>query len=433
MTDKKKSGMIRIHKNDISYLAIVLIWGLFGLSSSLMGYILPSQYLQGALIMGSLLLLLMIMALNRQILRREAFLALLIAGMSVFPFVSLRTSDWGTATTFYFVSLLTGCLVLRYSLRITDLLFPVMYAAYAFYGVCTVWFYLDRNFYMTRVVWLFPENRLRLIRMYNSGCMAGLTYHYSVNGMFLAVGMLIAFSVLVWKGKRSNWLPLIFFTVCLLLTGKRAHLIFTVSACFSVYYLETVVRKDGNRARLNFIGTLLIVALLGIILISTVPAFSTFLLRFQDTMESGDITNGRLGLWRLALTTFFRHPILGIGWKNFAPLISTTYSTIRKYDVHNVFLQLLCEVGLAGSLIYYTWIFANLYLSVVNCRLYLRNCQRGRKERLYAAFSMGFQVFFFLYCITGNPLYERIMLLPYFLSCGINLYFQKHNYLKEQK
>lgn len=425
MTDNRRLK-IAVRHRDILFLALALIVALFGLSSSLITYIIPGKTLQGSVVSVGWMLGLLIVITNRKMFLRHGIMILLMGIMILFPWTSLRTSDWGIITVLYFCVLMTNCLITMYNMEIVRLSMPLMLAAYIMYAVCTIWFYLDRRFYMSNIISLFPDYRARLINMYNSGCMAGLTYHYSVNGMFLATGLIMAYAGLLVRKSLKNWALFLLFVVGLLLTGKRGHLLFAVCACFYIYYCDTVSNRGRAGKRLmNTIGVILILSAAGAIVVSYVPAFSVTFYRFQRAMESGDISNGRYGLWRLAWATFKAHPLTGIGWKNFATQISPTYSSLRKYDVHNVYLQLLCEVGIFGTVVY----IGSMLYCFVTCGKLLRLMKRiegmAARDRYYILFSLGFQSFFLLYCITGNPLYERIMLLPYLASCGITLYYRR--------
>jgi hypothetical protein len=109
-----------------------------------------------------------------------------------------------------------------------------------FYAVCTIWFYFSPDLYLNHVINLFPSKYFYILKYwYNNGFMSGLTTHYSTNGMYLAIACGISFCNIFNENKKGVIKIIFFFVtlVALLLTGKRAHLIFTVMAMFAVYYL----------------------------------------------------------------------------------------------------------------------------------------------------------------------------------------------------
>ena len=81
---------------------------------------------------------------------------------------------------------------------------------------------------------------------------------------------------------------------------------------------------------------------------------------------------------------------------------------------------LLCETGILGFGIYLTW-FISFLLRTWSLLL------KCRKQQIYLnsnfqtllVVSLAIQLFFLLYGITGNPLYDKEMFVPYFLACAI--------------
>lgn len=75
-----------------------------------------------------------------------------------------------------------------------------------------------------------------------------------------------------------------------------------------------------------------------------------FLLKTARLIELGDLTNGRIGIWRMAMECFFEKPWLGWGIGGFS-----RWTNGRIAYPHNVFLQFLTDggiiIGLGFSLI----------------------------------------------------------------------------------
>ena len=71
----------------------------------------------------------------------------------------------------------------------------------------------------------------------------------------------------------------------------------------------------------------------------------------------------RLVLWGIAWNFFVHSPIFGVGWGNFAELYGSSVTGISwlqegRYEVHNIYLQLLSETGLVGFGAFFLLIFA---------------------------------------------------------------------------
>lgn len=64
-----------------------------------------------------------------------------------------------------------------------------------------------------------------------NNCVPGLTNHYSTNGIYLAIGLMMFSSSFLFeegKNRRKSKIWLVLIVLALLLTGKRAHLLFSV-------------------------------------------------------------------------------------------------------------------------------------------------------------------------------------------------------------
>lgn len=361
---------------------------------------------------------------------------ILILLMMIFIVVN---SGWGGGKTLLFFSCLLLCLVSSHSCGWHQTAFRVMVIGYMFYALATVFLYFNRSVYLDHVVSLFPQTKARLINWYNSGYMAGLTEHYSTNAMLLVVGLMLSGTFLLTKiqnreitrkGRKQRWfyaILTILFTVSLLLTAKRAHILFAIAAFFVVYFYSVSDKKISNRfiKTISFVLTFLVIVT---IVISVVPAFSGFIARFQQTMDNGDVSMGRFRMWGYALDTFRRNWLLGIGWHQFASKVSLAYDGTGMYDVHNIYLQLLCETGVLGFSVYIIWMISCLKNAIKNYKKAVIVVNSTVYDKCLLAFSLGFQVFFLLYGFTGNPLYDEEMFIPYFMCCAITIYYLHKRY-----
>ena len=84
--------------------------------------------------------------------------------------------------------------------------------------------------------------------------------------------------------------------------------------------------------------------------------FNEIYSRFTDVLTDEIQTNAgsvewRVTIWSAAVKMFMTSPFLGIGIGNFQ-VLSTSYGLSQPEDcVHNIFLQLLTELGIVGFLI----------------------------------------------------------------------------------
>ncbi len=290
---------------------------------------------------------------------------------------------------------------------------------YAVYAIATYICAASPSLYFNHIVPLYPDNASRLTKWYLEGCNAGITSHYSTNGMFLAIGTMIGVSGLIanWDTpKRKRFL--LYSILCgsaLLLTGKRGPLLFSVAAIYIMYYFY-LSNKPKNRF-LNFFGITILLFLMVFVLVNVFDQLQVGLLRLLEDSESGDVTNGRLVFWGVALNLFRQRPLLGIGWANYRTIMQSFTGYNRAAHVHNIYIQLLCETGLVGTAFFLAFFFSALKRTI-------KNFIRIRKEQdsissmfqSMIAVSTVLQAFFLLYGITGNPLYDSMVFVPYFCS-----------------
>ena len=213
--------------------------------------------------------------------------------------------------------------------------------------------------------------------------------------------------------KQRTFIFLFLSIIGLYLSGKRAHFGFCLIALLIAYYFS-VYLSQGKASRLKrFLG----MSLLGcsIFLCLWIISFfveGTLINQLFDTLSSlgdsdVDVTTGRVEFWRIALQKFRDEPVLGIGWKQFYKL--KFYG--KNYDVHNIYLQLLCETGLVGAIVFFI-LFAIVFAKTLS---YLKKKTTDTYKKKIALFALFYQIFFLLYGVTGNPLYDASYYIFYFV------------------
>lgn len=292
-----------------------------------------------------------------------------------------------------------------------------------FYIITTIWLYFDHNSYLTYFANNLYPNEWRFSSWLADGFTAGVTDHYSTNGMVLANALVISFSYAFVdstdkKKSIAKWIVVILAFVALLLTGKRAHLMFGFISIIAVYIVFQW-RAKNRYFKYFVIAFILLISFF--LLQSFSPTFNNFIDRFSNMNDDINVT-GRYVFWAAAMANFWKHPIFGIGWFGFRNLIapSVNYSG----HCHDIYVQLLCETGIIGVLLFYTFFTFSLICAVKFARYTIKNeldFQKG--DRLLSIFSLGYQIYFLLYGITGNPLYDAYNYPVYFVACCISIHY----------
>ena len=223
-----------------------------------------------------------------------------------------------------------------------------------------------------------------------------------------------------YKGK--NLIQIVFLLLSLMLTGKRGHLLFVILCCVLVYLSASNNKKRGRLWKVFFFFTFVIILFMVFKdLLGNIPIVSRLVDTISQLLLGEDITNGRSKMYVWAIENFKNHPIFGIGWGQAKAMSQGSVLITKSMDIHNVYLQLLCETGLLGFLIVVpTMLFC--FIKTRKCYLSLSNNNASIWTKLLK-FSMMYQFFFLLYCFSGNPLYDHNYRIMYLFCCIITVAF----------
>ena len=326
-------------------------------------------------------------------------------------------------------------ILMKYDEEFFHIIFYCILAAGLVHVIATLWFYFDTDFYMANIYPNFDSSQKAHLyeQVQKNHHAVGLSNNYSQNGIYMAISLCASFALFfIISRKNILWKVLLLLTVffSLILTGKRGVLIFSVFAILVTY----IICKKGAFAN-KLVTILFILSSMSLVIYAlsfyiegVAAAFERITAMFMEENETSDISNGRFKLYEIAWNFFGESPILGIGWREFSKEVVNFYnqdSVLR--DAHNVFLQLLCETGVIGFLI-----FISLFISAIIQTIQL--AVKSMKDMLYLSdktkivltFSLCYQVFFLAYCITGNPLYDLETVYVYIISVGFSsgIYFR---------
>lgn len=267
-----------------------------------------------------------------------------------------------------------------------------------------------------------------LIQQINNGYMTGLTSHYSTMGIYMSIGMCFFAGSIFNDKDRIDKKDLVGIAIMLIgtfLSGKRSALLFPAISILLVYF-SFFKPKNASR-RYNYIGIMAIILLTSALIMTMIPGLGGAIGRVLDILGStdlNDITNKRYEmLWLPAIYLFLDSPIFGIGWGNFKYSFTKYYAfKANQNNTHNVYLQLLCETGIVGSII----ILGTMFASVVTIGRTLSAWRKGKisiqqNQLMVLGVSMAMQLYFFLYSLSGNPLYDIQCYLPYMISVAMGL------------
>lgn len=238
--------------------------------------------------------------------------------------------------------------------------------------------------------------------------------HYSSNAVYLSFGAITLWSSYIIDKSKKDLKHTFFILIALFITGKRSCFTFACATILFLYFYYSQVSLTKKMR--NVIKVMIAFAILVPIATLAIPQLGNMFGRIQYFFKSDKSFGNRIELYAIAINMFRSNPLFGTGWgayKFYFDSMNFTwqYDGSNLLNAHNVYLQVLAESGIIGEFIY----VLILSRTIVNT---LKIGKRN-KDNLYIIFSTGIQIFFLLYSITGNPLYDTMFNVTYFITLGM--------------
>lgn len=294
--------------------------------------------------------------------------------------------------------------------------------------IATIFVQIFPNFYSNSIIKWIADGDLTTLSLlkywHNEGYNAGLTAHYSTNGIYLAIAFIYYFVELVQNKNKKNMILMILAFITLMLTGKRAQALFSIIACFCVYLYN---KREGFSKKFLNTGIIIFSFFILIYVVSMfVPQVLNVVNRFEEAAgNKSELLTGRELLYDTSITNWKKHVLFGNGWgffseyyQNYIYNPSSAYYNIKYIDDHNVYLQLLCETGIVGLVC-----FLILEIIVVFKEFKIEKKLSTKKENS-VLFLLGYNIFFVLYCFSGNPLYDIQCYALFFILIGVLVMYE---------
>lgn len=226
------------------------------------------------------------------------------------------------------------------------------------------------------------------------------------------------------KMKKKDKIWLCIFLLALLLPAKR--MLFAIGIAICLLYIIFWTR--GTK-KIKMLAGFCLIGIIGLMIVFSMPAFDTLLNRFL-TYSGDDTANGRTYLWAYALEMFHKKSLWGYGYGSFNKYASErgvilTESREWVSQAHNIYLQLLGETGIIGTVIFLTISIYGIYLFYC---LYKQRKIMDNKDRDILFLGGNIQVLTLVYGISGNIIYYSNQVMVYFFGISMMIYLQ-HKYL----
>lgn len=261
--------------------------------------------------------------------------------------------------------------------------------------------FFSPNFYISNFIPLLPESSqaeaLRnFVRFSNR---MGLSTHYSRNAFYILLGLIGQIYFYLKNKQRKQLLCIIFFSVTLLIVGKRGHTLFFLAALIVTYFIFYRVKA---KTILKFCGIGIVALILLFLCINFIPGTDFIFTRIFETNTAGTSTMDiRFGMYTDLIKQYINNDLFALGWGHYAR--STGYSSP---GVHNDYIQLICETGIIGFVLV-------VGSNIIVLRNAIKYC-RAQSDVL-GFIALLYNVFFLMYAMTGIPHYDVEVYMFYFL------------------
>ena len=240
-------------------------------------------------------------------------------------------------------------------------------------------------------LWTWWHNPVNPIDIYLKGARPNINPDATLFLIALSAG------VLVWQHHRWRlWVPAL---VLLLMGLVAAFLSYALNTWLGALGAMTVLIWSRWRSR----GLLAWLAGLGLVAIAVQETLGTIV---AQRLGGNDLD--RIGLWHSALIVWSKSPIIGVGAGNLVGYMErfSVFSialVLQGYQqAHNIFLEVLAELGLVGLALFLT------FIGVVIWRLRRRVPRRGVAARHFQAAGLAMVVGSALMALVGSGLVPTI-------------------------
>lgn len=218
-----------------------------------------------------------------------------------------------------------------------------------------------------------------------------------MHAFFLGLALPIAV-FFAWYEKRVlwKWIAGVILVADLLTFSRGAYLGLACAFLgFSLYYL---LSYRNISMRKLFVGTSFIVLFFSFPNPVTQRFWSSF------SAEDGSVS-ARLSLYEEAVTHIGERPWIGVGLGNYPLVVKPSADRRDPIYVHNLWLDLMVEIGITGTLFLLLFFFRTIWVS------YAQGKQRKKSFHLAVFCSL---LIFFGHSLVENPLFS-VQVLPVFL------------------
>ena len=225
------------------------------------------------------------------------------------------------------------------------------------------------------------------------GAIAGLAFEKAYAAFICNLGLGIFFAEFVTNKSYKGIIKNIVILLALMMTGKRT--LFLIPIVVMLIFV-IILSKNNRIIKLTGIGLGMVIVV--VTAYTTIPEAALIIDRIFN--NEGDVWSGRENFWNYALEMFHQSPIFGKGFMSFNEYVFSRgfryYGERWNYQAHNVYLQLLGEMGIIG----FTLMVLLITSIIIKAILFAK-----KESNFWNMLLVYWIVLFGIYSLTGNTLY----------------------------
>jgi len=292
------------------------------------------------------------------------------------------------------------------------------------HSVCTLFLFVFPDLFKIIVFPVLPnEISVEITWFMVHDLYSGITDQIARNAFYITVGIAIIAGNFISKYKKYSIFSILLICMLiltLLLTGKRSHTLSNIIAF--IFMVGAFAKMQRKKVVTKILFSITGITLLSLVIILIVPMVGTPFVRLITSYNEGNIIGDRSELYAFAVQLFTQKPIFGWG--------VGAFSLFQNIGTHNVYLQMLCENGIVGAILFILILISNLLVTLKVIKIY-SNLNNSLYDR-YLCFSIYMQIFYILYCMSGNPFNDGFILIVYMIAMSIP-YAMSGNFLKPHR
>ena len=280
-------------------------------------------------------------------------------------------------------------------------------AAFAFCGFVLFFSVFENLFWDTYFQIISPASKSYLLKYVNRGYNAVLGGSCTITDYVIVLGIAVFVGKMLSKEKKGIvnlfFLGIIaVFVIAIMIVGRRGELL-AIGATLVFIYGFTQTKKQLAIKLISLVAlgaALIALVIVHIEQLKEVSFLYRYVLTIDNMLQGYDASSGRFELYGVAIAIFLKNPIFGIGWGSFSNHVTEAFRAEHGSgvaDVHNIYLQFLCETGIVGTILILTPIFYIFIKTVSQTRRLYKMTERGEDIILAAklnGISLTIQTFF---------------------------------------